>query len=102
MPELCPECARFAGMNPLLESVMGPLLTVHQWLYENTDGRIGASLGGRPMLLLRTVGRRTREPRTAALLYVRDAKAALDGIDLSARQRRSLDLVADGVVDRYA
>ena len=62
-------------MNALLESVMGPLLTVHQWLYESTDGRIGASLGGRPMLLLRTVGRRTREPRTAALLYVRDANA---------------------------
>jgi F420H(2)-dependent quinone reductase len=62
-------------MNPLLESVMGPLLTVHQWLYESTDGRIGASLGGRPMLLLRTVGRRTRASRTAALLYVRDAKA---------------------------
>ena len=62
-------------MNPLLESVMGPLLTLHQWLYESTDGRIGASLGGRPMLLLRTVGRRTRESRTAALLYVRDAKA---------------------------
>src|SRR5512144_2178342 len=62
-------------MNPLLERVMGPLLTVHQWLYETTDGRIGASLGGRPMLLLRTVGRRTREPRTAALLYVRDGNA---------------------------
>lgn len=62
-------------MNPLLERVMGPLLAIHQWLYENTDGRIGASLGGRPMLLLRTVGRRTRAPRTAALLYVRDAKA---------------------------
>jgi deazaflavin-dependent oxidoreductase (nitroreductase family) len=62
-------------MNPLLESVMGPLLTVHQWLYEATDGRIGANLGGRPMLLLRTVGRRTRAPRTAALLYVRDGNA---------------------------
>ena len=62
-------------MNPLLESVMGPLLTVHQWLYETTDGRIGASLGGRPMLLLRTVGRRTGEPRTAALLYVRDGES---------------------------
>ena len=62
-------------MNPLLESVMGPLLTVHQWLYETTDGRIGASLGGRPMLLLRTVGRRTSEPRTAALLYVREGKS---------------------------
>ena len=62
-------------MNPLLESVMGPLLTVHQWLYEATDGRVGATLGGRPMLLLRTVGRRTREPRTAALLYVREGKS---------------------------
>jgi len=62
-------------MNALLESVMGPLLTVHQWLYETTDGRIGASLGGRPMLLLRTIGRRTDEPRTAALLYVRDGDA---------------------------
>lgn len=62
-------------MNPLLEAVMGPLLTVHQWLYETSDGRIGASLGGRPMLLLRTVGRRTGAPRTAALLYVRDGDA---------------------------
>lgn len=62
-------------MNPLLEAVMGPLLGVHQWLYELTDGRIGATLGGRPMLLLRTVGRRTGTPRTAALLYVRDGDA---------------------------
>src|SRR5947207_15648501 len=68
---------RVDDMNPLVERVMGPMLTVHQWLYENTDGRIGASLGGRPMLLLRTVGRRTRAPRTAALLYVRDAKACV-------------------------
>jgi deazaflavin-dependent oxidoreductase (nitroreductase family) len=57
-------------MNPLVERVMGPMLTVHQWLYEHSDGRIGASLGGRPMLLLRTVGRRTSQPRTSALLYV--------------------------------
>ena len=62
-------------MNPLIELVFGPLLTVHQWLYEHSDGRIGASLGGRPMLLLRTVGRRTKQPRTAALLYVRDGDA---------------------------
>jgi len=62
-------------MNRLVELVFGPLLTVHQWLYENSDGRIGATLGGRPMLLLRTVGRRTGQPRTAALLYVRDGDA---------------------------
>ncbi len=47
-------------------------LTAHQWLYEKSDGRIGASVGGRPMLLLRQVGRKTGEPRTSALLYVRD------------------------------
>ena len=62
-------------MNPLVERVIGTMLTVHQWLYEHSDGRIGASLGGRPMLLLRTVGRRTRQPRTSALLYVRDGDA---------------------------
>ena len=62
-------------MNPLVELLFGPLLTVHQWLYEHSDGRIGASLGGRPMLLLRTVGRRSGQPRTAALLYVPDGDA---------------------------
>jgi F420H(2)-dependent quinone reductase len=47
-------------------------LTAHQWLYEKSDGRIGASIAGRPMLLLRHVGRETGQPRTSALLYVRD------------------------------
>jgi len=68
---------RVDDMNPLVERVMGPMLTVHQWLYEHSDGRIGASLGGRPMLLLRTVGRRTGQPRTSALLYVRDGDACV-------------------------
>jgi deazaflavin-dependent oxidoreductase (nitroreductase family) len=59
-------------MNPKVEQVLGKGLVVHQWLYETTDGRIGASLAGRPMLLLRTVGRRSGASRTSALLYVRD------------------------------
>jgi len=62
-------------LNPLVEALMSPLLTLHQWLYETSDGRIGANLGGRPMLLLRMRGRRTGEPRVAALLYVRDGSA---------------------------
>ena len=66
---------RVADMNRLIELVFGPLLTLHQWIYQHSDGRIGASLGGRPMLLLRTVGRRTKEPRTAALLYVPEGDA---------------------------
>src|SRR5450759_1708487 len=47
-------------------------LSAHQWLYEKTDGRGGASVGGRPMLLLRHVVRKTGQSRTSALLYVRD------------------------------
>jgi hypothetical protein len=46
-------------MNQLVERLAGPMLAVHQWLYEHGDGRIGARLGGRPMLLLRTVARRS-------------------------------------------
>jgi F420H(2)-dependent quinone reductase len=47
-------------------------LNIHQWLYEKTDGRIGQSIGGRPMLLLRHVGAKTSKERTSALLYVPD------------------------------
>ena len=59
-------------MHPIVERTLGKTLVVHQWLYERTDGRVGAKLAGRPMLLLRTVGRRSGEPRTSALLYVRE------------------------------
>lgn len=62
-------------MSSLSDAMMWSFLKAHQWVYEATDGRIGANLGGRPMLLLRTVGRRTRQARTAALLYVRDGDA---------------------------
>jgi deazaflavin-dependent oxidoreductase (nitroreductase family) len=57
-------------MNATVERFLGKGLVVHQWLYVHTDGRVGRSIGGRPMLLLRTVGRKTKEPRTNALLYV--------------------------------
>jgi geranylgeranyl pyrophosphate synthase len=42
------------------------------------------------------------DAREEALTYVQQAKAALEEIDLPARQRRALELVADGVVERYA
>jgi deazaflavin-dependent oxidoreductase (nitroreductase family) len=47
-------------------------LDIHQWLYDKTDGRIGASVAGRPMLLLRHIGAKTSRERTSALLYVPD------------------------------
>lgn len=46
-------------------------LRVYQWMYEKTDGRF-TWLGGLPVLLLRTTGRKTGEERTAALVYFPD------------------------------
>jgi geranylgeranyl pyrophosphate synthase len=42
------------------------------------------------------------EARDAALEHVAAAKQGLDAIDLSERQRHTLELVADGVVERYS
>jgi len=42
------------------------------------------------------------EAREQALTYVGDAKCALGKLTLGDRQRRTLELVADGVVERYA
>jgi deazaflavin-dependent oxidoreductase (nitroreductase family) len=52
------------------------VLRAHQWIYENSGGLVGHRLlMGNPTLLLRTVGRKTGQPRTNALTY------ALDGQD---------------------
>jgi deazaflavin-dependent oxidoreductase (nitroreductase family) len=48
---------------------------LHTWLYEATGGRVGARGGGRDMLLLTTTGRRSGEPRTLPLAYLRDGDA---------------------------
>ena len=47
------------------------LLSIYQWVYEKTDGRF-TWLAGLPVLLLRTIGRKSGEQRTAALVYLRD------------------------------
>jgi F420H(2)-dependent quinone reductase len=49
------------------------LLTVHQWLYQRSGGRLGHRLIRLRFLLLRTTGRRTGQPRTVTLAYARDA-----------------------------
>ncbi|MGI8447437.1 MAG: nitroreductase family deazaflavin-dependent oxidoreductase [Streptosporangiaceae bacterium] len=49
------------------------LLSVHQWLYERSGGRLGHRLISLRFLLLRTTGRRTGQPRTVTLAYAREA-----------------------------
>jgi deazaflavin-dependent oxidoreductase (nitroreductase family) len=46
-------------------------INFHQLVYERTDGRLGHRMAVVPSLLLRTVGRRTGQPRTSALVYAR-------------------------------
>ena len=43
-------------------------------MYEASDGRVGAKSSQGPMLVLSTVGRRTGQPRSTPLLYMRDGE----------------------------
>ena len=56
-------------MAGISESFQRASLRVHQWLYETTDGRVGAKIGKLPTLLLRTTGAKTGQTRVAALVY---------------------------------
>ncbi len=60
------------------DRTLGPLFyKLHRWVYEASDGRIGASSSLGPMLLLSTVGRRTGQPRTTPLLFMRDGELSV-------------------------
>ena len=48
------------------------IAVTHEFCYRASDGRLGASLLGRPMLLLITRGRKTGRKRTAPLQYMPD------------------------------
>ncbi|WP_024793541.1 nitroreductase family deazaflavin-dependent oxidoreductase [Tomitella biformata] len=50
-------------------------LQLHQQIYESTGGWLGhRMMMGMPSLLLRSVGRKTGETRTSALIYGRDGE----------------------------
>ncbi len=59
------------AMNQTLMKTIG---VVHSWLYRRTGGSIGAKLGGRPMVLLTTTGRKSGKPRTTPLQYMKDGE----------------------------
>jgi F420H(2)-dependent quinone reductase len=50
---------------------------VHIWVYERTDGRLGARLLWFPTALLTTTGRKSGEPRTTPTLYLRDGNRVI-------------------------
>ena len=56
----------------VVDTVGRAFLSFHQNLYDKSDGRIGHRMLVVPCLLLRTVGRRSGQTRTAALVYAKD------------------------------
>jgi F420H(2)-dependent quinone reductase len=56
----------------LTDAIQGPLLRLHQQLYERSDGRVGHGVLGVPALLLRSTGRRSGAKRCNALIYAAD------------------------------
>lgn len=49
----------------------------HIWVYQRTNGTIGAKLLRFPAALLTTTGRKSDQPRTTATLYLRDGERVI-------------------------
>jgi deazaflavin-dependent oxidoreductase (nitroreductase family) len=45
---------------------------LHRFVYRASGGRVGKAIGGAPVLLLTTTGRRSGEPRPVTLTYFED------------------------------
>ena len=53
--------------------VIKNLSRFNTWLFRVSSGRLGARMpGGQPVLLLTTIGRKSGQPQTAPLLYLKD------------------------------
>jgi F420H(2)-dependent quinone reductase len=50
---------------------------VHRWLYRMSDGKLGQTFFGSPILLLTTTGRRTGQPRTWPLTYLPEGECLI-------------------------
>ena len=62
-------------MRYTLEATLqSPYLKLHSFIYRHSGGVIGSRFVAGRALLLTTIGRKSAEPRTCALIYVRDGK----------------------------
>ena len=51
-----------------------PYLKLHQFVYRHSAGLIGSRIIAGRNLLLTTTGRKSSEPRTCALIYLKDGE----------------------------
>ncbi len=64
-----PTATASARTNPVFVKLFSRF---HVWLYRRTDGRALGKVMGVPVLLLTTTGRKSGQPRTTPLLFLRD------------------------------
>lgn len=58
-----------------IKVVARTLGSLHTWVYQKSEGRIGSHFtGGAPVMLLTTRGRKSGKLRTSPLLYMRDGE----------------------------
>ena len=65
--------------SPLQERIANPFMKLmshaNTWVYRISGGRIGGRfIGGAPILLLTTIGRKSGQPRVAPLIYLHDGE----------------------------
>lgn len=70
--ELPPLLPRLVNKMTSPHSSPASMVRFHRWVYQRSDGRIGPGMIGAWSLLLHTVGCRTGQRRTAALIFARD------------------------------
>ena len=59
----------------VVNAIMRTMSRANVWLFQKTSGRLGSKfLEGTDVCLLTTTGRRSGEPRTVPLLYLRDGE----------------------------
>jgi deazaflavin-dependent oxidoreductase (nitroreductase family) len=63
---------RWMGNSKALVMLLKYFAKAHIWIYQRTDGRLGAKLLWFPAALVTTTGRKTGEPRIRPTLYLRD------------------------------
>jgi hypothetical protein len=66
------EAASTESGRPVMRRVVSAFSALHRGLYRLSGGRLGGSTGGMPVLLLTTTGRKSGQPRTWPVGYIRD------------------------------
>jgi deazaflavin-dependent oxidoreductase (nitroreductase family) len=92
-----------ARQEKIADFIIKPMSQANTWLYRVSGGRVGGRwLRGAPVMLLTTIGRKSGQPRTTPVLYLRDGEDVVIVASKGGMSRHPLwywNLMADPNVD---